>query len=176
MVLEDFKEEEIKVPTISRNNSIENKEDFTKRKKRQGFFDKLFNRKKLNKPKRVAVIYLRNNGVAEPIELESKKGFFNIEGHVYHEDKDCIYTITKDRIPLAIIPEWSLIPIGTKRWEDKPMLEKFHECEDHIIRGIRHAELVRMGDKDSSTKLDMKKAILIGVGAIVVIAVLLNYV
>ena len=151
------------------DNKVEEKKD----EKKKGFWAKIFNKDKV-KGNNVAVIYLRNNGNAQTMIIESKKGFFNINNRTYHEDRDCVYTIEKDRIPLAIIPEWSLIPYGTKRWHDKEMLEKFSDYQDHVLRGIRHAELVKMGDKDQ-TKINAKTAILWGLGIIVAIAVMMGY-
>lgn len=135
---------------------------------KKSIFGNMFNRKRLKKhPKMVAVMYLRNNGKAQPMEVESKKGFFSIEKRIYNEDTDCIYRLP-DGTPLAIIPEWSLIPYGTKQWHDKPMLEKFAELQDHTLRGIRHAELVRMGDdggKKISPKVVIGLIILLIIGA-----------
>ena len=90
-----------------------------KDKDKTGFWDKIWNNKKLDKRGTVAVLYLRENGNAEPMEVVSKRGFFNINGRTYHERRDCIYTMSKDRYPLAIIPEWSITPIGTKSWYDR---------------------------------------------------------
>ncbi len=148
------------------------------KKAKKGIFSFLSS-KKLKKPNMVAIIYLRNNGIAETGEVESKRGFFIISGKTYHENRDCIYTIIgkdRERIPLAIIPEWSLIPLGTKRWDDKPMLEKFAELQDHTLRGIRHAELVKMGDKSDSKSMTTKQIILLVLACIVGAAVLLNYI
>ncbi len=144
--------------------------------KKLTLFERIFKKNKLKKPNSVAVIFLRNNGVAQPMELETKNGFFNIEGKTYHENTDCIYTIKdKERTPLAIIPEWSLLPLGTKAWEDHSMQEKFAELQDHTLRGIRHAELVKMGDK-GDVKLNAKSLIGLGILAIIVIAVGVNYI
>jgi hypothetical protein len=139
--------------------------------KEKSLFGRMFKKDKLKKPKKVAVIYLRNSGIAEPIEIETKKGFFNIDGRTYHERRDCTYTVTKDRIPLAIIREDDLIPMGTKQWEDKTLREKFAELQDHTLRGIRHAELVKMGDKDRGN-VDLRKIIGFGILGIIIIAVL----
>lgn len=146
-----------------------------KEKKKLGIWDKLFNKKKLEKPNKVAVIYLRENGNAEPIEVEPKDGMFNIHGRNYHEDSDCSWVFTKERYPLAIIPEGSLIGIGKKSWEDKKLQEKFATLEDHAIKGIRHAERVRMGEGGSGMKLNLKSAILIGIAIIVIIAIFIGY-
>ncbi len=144
-----------------------------KKKEKKGIWKTAFSDGKLKK-KKVAVLFLRNNSRAETYELESKKGFFNIHGRNYHEDRDCVYTMGKERYPLCIIPEWSLIPYGTQKWHDKGMLEKFAELEDHTLRGIRHAELVKMGDRDG-VKVNAKTWILIGLAVIIGIAVLLGY-
>ena len=132
MSLEELKLEERKpgyVKYESEQPKVEDKKDKKEKKKKKkqekSVFDFLKS-KKLQKPDMVAVIYLRNNAIAEKMEVKSKRGFFSIAGKVYHENRDCIYSIvdktTKKRIPLAIIPEWSLIPIGTKKFEDQSML------------------------------------------------------
>jgi hypothetical protein len=144
-------------------------------KEKKGLWQRVFNTKNIIKKNKVAILYLRNNGIAQPMELQSKKGFFNIEGKIYHEDRDCIYTISKERIPLAIIPEWSMIPYGTKIWHDKTMIEKFSELEDHTLKGIRHAELVKMGGDTGSNKINTKSAILIGIFIIIALAVIMGY-
>ena len=148
------------------------KED--KKKKKGGFWDKVWSKGKLKKPNMVAVMYLRNNGMAEPMEVQVREGFFNIYGRTYHENRDCIWSLTKDRTPFAIIPEWSLIPIGTKRWEDKPMLEKFAELQDHTLRGIRHAEFVRLGD-GKGLNLNAKSIIGFIILGIIAIAIAAQY-
>ena len=152
----------------------EHKEDKPKKKKKNGFWDKVWGEGKLKKPKTVAIMYLRNDGTAEPMEIQSKDGFFNIYGKTYHENRDCIWSITKKRTPLAIIPEWSLIPLGTQRWENKSMLEKFAELQDHTLRGIRHAEFVRMGG-DKGLNLNAKAVIGFIILAIIGIAIAAQY-
>jgi len=138
-------------------------------------WSKAFNPRKLQKPNTVAVLYLRNNGVAEPMEVEVKNGFIKIQGKTYHERADCKFSMGKERTPLAIIPEWSLIPVGTKEWEDKEMKEKFAELQDHTLKGIRNAELVRMGESDGK-KMDTKTMILLGIAAIVAVVIGINYI
>ncbi len=146
-----------------------------KEKKPRSLWERMFNKRKLGRPNNVAVIFLKNNRGADPMEVEVKNGFFNIKGKTYHENRDCLFTMGKERIPLAIIPEWSLIPVGTKDWDDKDMREKFAELQDHTLRGIRHAELVKMGDKDTKP-MDMKKVIGIGVLLLIIGVVLYSYV
>ncbi|KKN65817.1 hypothetical protein LCGC14_0477530 [marine sediment metagenome] len=142
-----------------------------KGKKKLTWWSKMFKSKNFEKPKLIAVLFLRNNGRAETMQLEAKNGFFNIDKKTYHERKDCTWVVGKDRIPLAIIPEWSLIPLGTQEWQDKPMLEKFNELQDHTLKGIRHAELVKVGGFDTgnfSTKQLILWGLVILVGGIIV--------
>lgn len=144
-------------------------------KKKQGFWDKVWNKKKLQQRNTVAVLYLRENGIAEPMEIMSRRGFFNINGKTYHERRDCIYTMNKDRHPLAIIHEWSITPVGTKAWYDKPIQEKLGILQDHCMNGIRHSERVRSGENMGMNKINMKNALVIGIVVIVAIAVLMGY-
>lgn len=152
------------------------KKDKEKKKgKDDKWWTKFFGKNKLKKPKVVAVIYLRNNGNAELLELEPKNEMFSIHGKTYHERSDCIYTVTKDRIPLAIIQEWSLIPVGTKRWDEQDMVEKFSQLEEHVLKGIRNAELVRR-DGEERKPVSTKQMILYVILAVVAGAIMINYI
>jgi len=159
-------EKSIIIPSIENNTKIE--------KKKSTIWDRMFRKNKLKKPNKIAVIYLRKNGVAEPMEVESKNGFFNINNRTYHEDKDCIYRLGKDKYPFAMIQEWNVTPIGRKEWEDKDMQEKFHTLEDHVMKGIRHAERVRM-EGEGQMKLNPKTLVVLGIMAIIAIAFIVNY-
>ena len=147
-----------------------------KTKKKKGLWDKIFNKNKLKKPNKVAVLYLRVNGKAEPMEVESNNGFFNINGRTYHENRDCVYLLGKEKYPLALIPEGNVLPLGRKSWEDKDMQEKFSILQDHVMKGIRHAERVRMGEKGRDIKFNAKTAIGIGILAIIGLAVIMSYI
>lgn len=122
-----------------------------KKKKKANLWERIFKKHKLKKPTKVAVLYLRNNGTAEPLHLETKEGFFSINGRTYHERRDCLYRLGKERIPLAVIREWDLIPIGTRKFEDDDMRYKFSELQDHVLKGIRHAELVKLEGRDKGS-------------------------
>ncbi len=143
-------------------------------KKKEGLWKKVWNPKKLAKKNTVAVLYLRENGTAEPMEVVSKRGFFNINGKTYHERRDCTYTMDKDRYPLAIILEWSVTPLGQKSWYDKRPQETIAILQDHCMNGIRHSERVRSGE-NMGEKLNMKNVIVIGIVVLVAAAVLMGY-
>ncbi len=145
------------------------------KKKDSKWWSKTFNKDKLKKPNKVAVIYLRNNGNADLMELETINGFFSIGTKTYNEDRDCVYTITKDRIPLLIVREWDIIPLGTKKWDDDPMREKFSELSQHVLKGIKNAEFVRSGGGFES-KLTPKQLILWGLAALVGVIVIMNFI
>lgn len=152
---------------------MKEKEGVKEKKKIKSLWEKVINKNVLKKGK-TAVIYLRNNGISEMLEKESINGMFNINGKDYHEDTNCIYR-TREGIPVAIIPEWSMIPYGTKGWHDKDMLEKMAECQNHVLRGIRNAEFVKMGEKTSNMKVTTKQIIVYGLLAIVALAIVLGY-
>ena len=145
------------------------------KKKDSKWWSKTFNKDKLKKPNKVAAIYLRNNGNADLMELETINGFFSIGNKTYNEDRDCVYTITKDRIPLLIVREWDIIPLGTKKWDDDPMREKFSELSQHVLKGIKNAEFVRSGGGFES-KLTPKQLILWGLAALVGVIVIMNFI
>lgn len=130
--------------------------------KKKAFWDRKWRKSKLKKPQNVAIIYLRNNGRAEALVIKSEDGLFNIYGKTFHEDTACIYTLGKDRIPLAVIQEWNMIPIGTKEYQDKSIFQKISELQDHAIKAFRRAELVRMSQERERGQLNWK-AILLGI-------------
>lgn len=159
--------------TETLEKKIEDKKD------KPNLWDRLWNKNKLKKGKSVAILFLKQNGIAEPMELESKKGFFEIQGQSYHEDKDCLWRISKTGVNLALIEEKSLLPIGTERWyEGRPlerttdfMKRKLMEMQDHVLRAIRHAEFVRMGESDKS-KWDTKTVIIVIIAVIIGISLM----
>jgi len=137
-----------------------------KKKKKLNFWQRWFSSKKLDKPNLVAVLFLRNNGNAETLIIPTIRNFFSINGKTYHERRDCTYTVTKERKPLAVIREWDMMPIGTKNWDELEMRKKFSELQDQTLRGIRHAELVKMGDKEGK-KVNTKTIVLVIIGIII---------
>lgn len=145
-----------------------------KKKPKKGLWDRMFKKGNLQK-KKVAILFLRNNGRAETYELEAKNGFFNINNQTYHEDRDCIYSMGKERYPLAVIQEWSVVPIGRKVFEDKNIQEKFHIFEDHVMKGIRHAERVRSGEKEGM-QLTGKTIVVIIIAVVIGIALLSQFI
>lgn len=167
MNLEELEFDSLDTKPYNSESDLEKKS----KKKPGNVWDKAFNKRKLKKEKKVAILFLTNNGQAIPMELEPKNGFFSIKGKSYHEREDCCYSMTKERIPLAIIPEWSLIPLGTKEWEDRSIKEKFLELQTHAMRGIRHAELVRLAGEKDGQKISPKMLIILGIIAIVGIAI-----
>ncbi len=180
MMPEEIPKAVIPIPKETRvedkpREEVKEKEEPVKKKKNLNWFKKSFKEKNFKKPGKIAVIYLKENGNAEAIEIETRDGFFNINGKTYHERSDCIWTISKDRIPLALIPEKSMIPLGTERWEEKEMQEKFSELQDHLLKGIRHAELVKMGFSDNK-QVSIKKAILYGILGLVAIVIITNFI
>ena len=153
----------------------ENSKD-KKKKKEKTLFEKLFNKKKLNRPEKVAVIYLRTNRTAEPIEAELKDSMFMIHGKSYDSKQECIWiTTTKERYPLAVIHEDQITPVGTKEWSERAIQQKFQEFQDHVIKAIRHTELVREGYKGEKTNFSTKQIVGAIIAAVIIGAILTNY-
>lgn len=146
-----------------------------KKKKIPDLWDKSYKNSKLKKPNHVAAVFLRNNGIAELLVLESKRGFFTVNNKTYHERRDCTWITGKNRTPLCIIFENDMLPIGKKEWDDKELREKLAELQDHVLRGIRHAELVKMGEKDRPN-VNMKQIIVWGLVLLVGGIILFNYI
>ena len=165
---------------IKKEEKKEQPKGTPKKQINKGLFDKLFNKNKLKKGNKVAVVLLRDNSLADFKEVEAINQQFSVEGKSYHVERDCVYTTQKDRIPLMIIREWDLIPLGTKRWydtegKDERMREKFANLERHVLRGIKNFELWKVQDGKRGQNIDAKKLILYIVIAFVIGAVVINY-
>lgn len=152
-----------------------NLEDLTKENKKSDLWAKISDKNKLKKPGEILVLYGRENGELEPMVMQPKNGFFNIDGHSYHERKDCVFRITKDKIPVAIIMSWKLYPVGTKGYDDIPEEQRLQEMQYHVVKAISNAELVRMGE-GTGKKLNAKWVMIVVVGLIIAFAFLKNYV
>jgi len=148
---------------LTRKESLKDKNKTT-------IWDKVFNKKKLMKSQKVAILYLTSNGQAIPMEQESKNGFFSIRGKTYHEREDCTWSIGKERLPLALIREKEIIPIGKESWLERTIKEKFLIVETHAMNGIRHAELVRQSG-ETGKPVNLKAMILLGLAIIVGLAI-----
>ena len=144
---------------------------------KKGFWEKIWKKNKLKKSDTVAVLFLREDGTAQPMEIRVRRGFFEINTKTYHQRRDCTYTIMgKERTPLAIIREWDMTPIGTKVWEDTEMQEKCAKLQDHLMQGIRHAERVRMGENMGGIQMNTKTMVILGIMAIIGISIVMGYV
>ena len=157
----------------SKEKEEEKKGEKKKKKPKRGLFERSFNSERLKKNSKVAVVYLMNNRLADFKEMEAINGEFVINGNKYHTDRDCIYATKKNRIPMAIIREWDLIPLGTKQWEDEGVRKQFAQLERHVLQGIKNAELYKVSGQ-GNVNPNLKKYILMGIAAIVGIAVLVS--
>lgn len=164
---------------ISQPPSLEATVNLKSNKKgKQGktFWEKVWKKKRLEKADTVAVLYLRESGTAERMEIKTEKGFFNINGKAYHVRRDCIYILDdKEKTPLALIPEWCVTPIGTRGWYNQDEQEKVAKLQDHAIQGIRHAERVRSGEEGNNIKMNTKAIVLLVIGLIIGGALLFGY-
>lgn len=157
-------------------NKLESPKIEEKKKPKVKIWEKWFKKKNLEKPQMVAVVYLRKNNTAETLEVDTKKGFFEIDGHVYHTERDCMYSIGKERLPFAVIKEEGLIPEPNKDfYENLKKLNGFERmCETfqhHVIKAIRYAELVKMSGEENKMKLD-PKIVIGGIAGLVVLYLL----
>ncbi len=154
---------------------IEELQTKVEEKTKLGFWEKVWKKRRIQKPNVVAVLFLNENGTAEPMEVKSEKGFFNIKGKSYHERNDCTFTMAKERYPLAIIRQWSITPEGTKKWDEKEIQEKFCIFQDHAIKGIRNAERVRLGERGEGIKLNGKAIVGLIIAGIIAIGFLVSF-
>lgn len=164
-------------PIINTSTSIP---EVDRKEKKQNLWDKIFKKEKLkNKPNRIAVTYLRLNGTAEPLYVDTdNKGMFQINKRTYHLREDCRYLLGKDRIPFFVVKEEGMIPQGnTEYYKNLDKIEiterRCAELQDSAIKAIRHAELVKISGEDKP-KINKMWIIFIIIG-IIAFALLKNY-
>ena len=122
----------------------------------------------------VAVLYLRNSGHGEFKYVKPENNMFVINDKYYHQKEACVYTIGKKRTPLAVIPEWSFIPI-TRDKHGELLGVEMQEAQTQAIKAMETVEIVRRGDDGSNKKkksADAKTIVIIVIVAIIAIAVL----
>lgn len=94
----------------------------------------------------VAVLLLREGGVGDLKYVRPDNGMFIVQGHYYHIIDSCIFNIGKKRIPLAVIPEWSFIPLSKKDFGAR-MGEQEQSAQKLIIKSLENAEIVKINSE-----------------------------
>lgn len=131
------------------------------------------NQNKINNGE-VAILYLRNSGYGEFKYVKPENNMFVINNKYYHQKSSCVYTIGKKRTPMAVIPEWSFIPI-TRNEHGELLGIDIQEAQTQAIKAMETVEIVRRGDdgdKKKGKSADAKTIIIIVIVAIIAIAVL----
>jgi len=114
----------------------------------------------------VAVLYMRESGIADLKYVKPENGMFIVEGRYYHIRDSCMYSIGKKRIPLAVIPEWSFVPLSKKGYKEHLGSEN-QEAQMLIIKSLENAEVVKIQqDGNPKGKTDGKLIIWILIAAV----------
>lgn len=128
-------------------------------------------KKKINQGE-VCVLFLRESSTGEIKYVKPSNGMFIVEGRYYHMIDSCIFNIGPKRIPLAVIPEWSFIPLSKKVYKDS-LGSKEAESQALIIKSLENAEIVKINqDNQPPRKTDSKLIIWIIIAAVIGIYVL----
>lgn len=115
----------------------------------------------------VLILFLRESGVGEFKYVKPDNGMFIVDGRYYHVRGNCIFNVGKKRIPLAVIPEWSFIPLSRIEYETKLHASE-QEAQLLIIKSLENAEVVKINQEtEPAKKADSKLIIWIIIGAIV---------
>lgn len=124
----------------------------------------------------VCILYLRESGIGEFKYVRPDNGMFIIQGRYYHINHSCIYNVGKKRVPLAIIPEWSFIPLSKKEYEIV-LGSQYQEAQMLIIKSLENAEVVKIQQETQpSKKADGKLIIWIIIIAVIGLYMLQKFV
>ena len=158
--------------------NVEDVKDIKPEKKDKTFWEKFFNNKKVDKPNTVAILLLRINGEATPLYREyDEEGMFRIDdikknpfAKTYHIRHDCIHRIKikKDTIPLCILPEWSLVPLGTRLYWEMGVERRGMEAQEEFLKAIRAEEVVKQDESLKKKSAVSGKTIWIFIAIVVI--------
>lgn len=109
----------------------------------------------------VAVLMLRESSVGDLKYVKPSNGMFIVEGRYYHIIDACNFNIGKKRIPLAVIPEWSFIPLSKKEYEVK-LGAKYQDAQQLIIKSLENAEIVKI-NQETAPKGQANGKLIIGI-------------
>jgi hypothetical protein len=126
----------------------------------------LFVKSKVGKKKytnHALVVFLRRNREIDLKYTEIYNNVISIENKFYDARADCYYTYGKERVPTLILPEWSLVPIGTKDYQDAVKEGTTTDGQDIIIEGFERKEIGRK----KGTGIELKHIIIIVIVALV---------
>ena len=115
----------------------------------------------------VCILYLRESGIADIKYVKPENGMFIVDGMYYHIVESCNYSLGPKRIPLAVIPEWSFIPISRKtHWDKLGGIPA--SAQKLIIKSLESAEIVKIKqENEPAKKADGKLIIMIVIAAVV---------
>lgn len=123
----------------------------------------------------VCVLYLRESGTSEFKYVRPQNGMFIVDGRYYHIKSSCIHTIGKKRIPLAVIPEWSFIPLSKTDYAEVLGANE-QDAQMLIIKSLENAEVVKIQrENEPAKKQDPKLVIWIIIAGVVALYFLQKY-
>lgn len=117
--------------------------------------------KKAWKKNNIAVIRLYNNNIAKPCIGELINGNLIVDG-IHHDGGKQFMWLWRGKVPIMIVPEWDINPIGTKQYIDAIGTGTATDAERVVLKAIK------MEQQGSGKKLGGMNIIWIGIGAIVV--------
>ena len=118
------------------------------------------NNKKISQGE-IAVLFMRESGLYELKYVRPENGMFIVQGRYYHIVGSCNGIVGKKRIPLAVIPEWSFIPLSKKEYEVK-LGSKYQEAQSLIIKSLENAEIVKI-NQDVAPKHNPNSKLIVGI-------------
>lgn len=123
--------------------------------------------KQISKKKQLLVFLLQTNRNIKPVIANIIDGMIQIENCKYHYVDQTFVYLYDGKTPAIVLPEWSLIPIGTKDYYDNIADNKI-DPQKIIIRAMElHAV-------ETKKKMNMMMLIVIGIAALVAGFVFLN--
>jgi len=121
--------------------------------------------KQLAKQNKLLVFYLKENRSVVPLVCPMKDGMIQIGDKVHNVSMAFTY-MWQNKYPCIVLPEWDLLPVGTKQYFDAVAANRTTNAQQIIIRNIKASEggmLVK--------KLPGKTMVWIGIAVIVVLYV-----
>lgn len=119
--------------------------------------------KRMHKKNRALVLFLKNNRAAEMKICSIYDEVVEVDGEFYDASTHFFYMYQPGNIPLMVLPEYSLTPIGTKDYHDAVKAGNVSSPQKFMIRIIEMKEAMA-----AKGKFGGQSVVLMIIGAVVV--------
>ena len=117
------------------------------------------------KKNRVVVLMLKTNRDIEYSIVDIVSGFVKVKDYYYNARADCVWRDNMTKLPMLVLREWDMQPVGTKDFEQVVKEGRYTSPQKVLINFLEMHKFVDTAKKQISGKM----VIFIIIGIVVVI-------